>query len=160
MKRPRLSSALCVSGLFACMSAILLYPQPAAAQAAGIGQTYIITNTDAIGNFLSRGLMTLHPDHTMSVVDSGQGGPTLFFSSQQGTWTLSTIGLGVARTLDFDFAPTNDIARADYNFRFGPNGTITGTITLKTFPLMANPLGGGGTLIGTFNFTGFALTLP
>jgi hypothetical protein len=97
--------------------------------------------------------MTLHGDGTMSVIDSGQGGPTFFFSSQLGSWQLNGNGTGaVGRTIDFDF-PSVDVARLDYTIHFGANGTATGTITLTDFPLQSNPLDGGGTVVGTFTFT-------
>jgi hypothetical protein len=75
--------------------------------AAAEGATYLVTITDAQGAFVSRGVITLHADHTMSVIDSGQGGPTFFFTNQLGSWKRDGHGHGglVARTLDFDFPP-------------------------------------------------------
>jgi hypothetical protein len=35
---------------------------------------------------------------------------------------------------------------------------VTGTITLTLFPLQANSLDGGGTVAGSFNFTGTLVT--
>jgi len=127
-----------------------------AGSAPPLAGTYIITNTDSTGAFVSRGVITLNADRTLSVVDSGQGGPTYFFSSQLGTWSPSGQG-GVGRTIDFDFAPASDVARLDYTFAFGA-GTISGTMTIYYFPLTANPLGSGGTFGGTFNFTGYQVT--
>jgi hypothetical protein len=90
----------------------------------------------------------------MSVIDSGQGGPN-FFSSQLGSWKWNTGGGIVARTIDFDFPPNADVARLDYTISFAPDGSeMRGTITLTTFPLLGNPLDGGGTVIGTFTFAG------
>ena len=157
MKHSHLSTALSAVGLFACLAAI--YPQQAAADQQMLGGTYITTNTDSTGAFASRGVITLNGDHTMFVIDSGQGGPTFSFSSQQGTWGVGSSGTVVGRTIDFDF-PSLDVARADYTFKFASTGAISGTITLYTFPLTANPLDGGGTLVGTFNFTGYKVTLP
>jgi hypothetical protein len=88
----------------------------------------------------------------MSVIDSGQGGPAFLFSSQLGSWQLNGNGVAVARTIDFDF-PSAGVARLDYTIHFGANGSATGTITLTDFPLQSNPLGGGGTVLGTFTFT-------
>jgi hypothetical protein len=120
------------------------------------GTSYIATITDSNGNFASRGVITLHSDHTMSVIDSGQGGPQFFFSSQLGAWHVGGNGVVTGRTIDFDF-PSADIARLDYTIHFGANGSATGTITLTNFPLHANPLGGGGTVVGTFTFTAYSI---
>jgi hypothetical protein len=120
--------------------------------------------TGAAGNLLSapatslrasRGVSSLHADRTMAVTDSGQGGPTFFFSSP--TRLVAPDGNGglVARTIDFDFPPSADVARLDYTISFQNGGNqITGTIALTTFPLQGNPLDGGGTVDGTFTFTG------
>jgi hypothetical protein len=89
----------------------------------------------------------------MSVIDSGEGGPTFLFSSQLGSWKTDGTKL-IGRTIDFDF-PSVDIARLDYTITLGSNNKhLSGTVTLTTFPLQSNPQGGGGTLVGTFNFTG------
>ena len=66
----------------------------------------------------------------------------------------------MGRTVDFDFAPDHDVARLDFTFKFGPDGTISGTTTVTYFPQTANPLGSGGTPGGTFNFTGYLITTP
>jgi hypothetical protein len=91
----------------------------------------------------------------MSVVAADQGGPTYFFSSQLGSWKSDGQGGVVGKTLDFDYPPNADVARIDYTIRFDPAlGQATGTETLTTFPLQGNPFGGGGTLLGTYTFTG------
>src|SRR5690348_2301529 len=79
--------------------------QPQKAVANGIaGATYLVTITDAsTGRFSSRGVITLNVDHSMAVIDSGQGGPSFFFSSQQGAWENAPGNTVKARTLDFDF---------------------------------------------------------
>ena len=119
------------------------------------GATYVITVMDPQGNFASRGVIALHAGGTMSATDSGQGGPTFFFSSQLGSWKPNTSGGVVARTIDFDYPPNADVARLDYTLQFTNKGTqITGTITLTIFPLTGDPLGSGGTVVGTFTFTG------
>src|SRR3979409_501416 len=46
------------------------------------GATYVTTVRDSSGTFITRTVLTLHADHTMSVVAADQGGPTYFFSSQ------------------------------------------------------------------------------
>jgi hypothetical protein len=145
-----------------CLAAAL--PQHLAAQDEafnpGPGVAYIIKNVDSTGAFASRGAITFHADHTLSVTDSGQGGPVYFFSSQLGTWGVNRAGLVVGRTVDFDFTPDNDVARLDYKFKFGKDGSISGTISLSYFPQTANPFGPGGAPGGTFTFTGYAIPLP
>jgi hypothetical protein len=117
------------------------------------GASYLTTVKTSIGTFASRGVITLHADHTMSVIDSGQGGP-FFFSSQLGSWKPANGGV-VARTIDFNFPPNAAVARLDYTISFSQDlNQVTGTITLTAFPLQGNPLDGGGTLVGTFTFTG------
>lgn len=105
-------------------------------------------------------MITFNADHALSVIDSGQGGPSSFFSSQLGNWGVGSKRTLVGRTLDFDYPPNADVARLDYTFQFGSDGSISGTIALYTFPLTADPLGGGGTLVGTFTLTGYIVTLP
>jgi hypothetical protein len=124
------------------------------AQGSNIGASYLTTVKDSNGNFTSRGVITLHSDHTMSVIDSGQGGP-FFFTSQLGSWKWNAGAGIVARTIDFDFPPNADVVRLDYTISFAQNGSqVIGTITLTTFPLNGNPLDGGGTALGSFTFTG------
>ena len=162
MKKTTLSSGLSASLLFVCLSLTGFCSQQAIAQEDNnIGATFITTNTDSTGAFVSRSALTFTTDHTLSVVDSGQGGPTFFYSSEQGTWGTNNKGALVGRTVDFDFSPTADVAATDYTFKFGANGTISGTIKFYTFPLMTgNPNDGGGTLGGSFTFTGYKITLP
>ena len=138
----------------------MLQPQKAVAANGIAGATYLVTITDAsTGRFSSRGVFTLNVDHSMVVIDSGQGGPAFSFSSQQGAWENAPGNTVKARTLDFDF-PSVDVARLDYNFTTASNDQAAGTIVLTTFPLTGNPLGSGGTVVGTFNFTGQRVTVP
>lgn len=124
------------------------------------GATYLTTITNASnGAFSSRSLITLHADHSLAVIDSGQGGPGVQFSSQQGAWATSPGAGVVARTLDFSF-PSAGIARVDYNFTTINTNQVAGTITLTVFGLQDNPLDGGGTVVGNFNFTGTRVTVP
>jgi len=154
MKQLRLPVTFKIFGILALVGSVaLLNPQRAAADEGGSGASYLTTVKDSNGNFASRGVITLHADQTMSVIDSGQGGPAFLFSSQLGSWKSNGQGGAVARTIDFDF-PSAGVARLDYTIRFGSNGTITGTITLTDFPLTGNPLDGGGTVLGTFTFSG------
>ena len=124
--------------------------------------SYLTTITDAnTGAFASRAVITLHADHTVTVIDSGQeGGAFPPFSSQQGTWATSSDGV-VVRTINwvFPFA-TGGSARLDYKFTTVNTNQVTGTVTLTFFPPNGNPLDGGGTLAATFNFTGTRVTVP
>lgn len=118
------------------------------------GGTYLTTITNAnTGAFSSRSVITLHADHSITAIDSGQGGPGVQFSSQMGAWATSPGAGVVARTLDFSF-PSAGIARVDYSFTTINTDQASGTITLTVFPLNADPQGSGGTVVGNFNFTG------
>jgi hypothetical protein len=124
------------------------------------GATYITTITDAnTGAFSSRSLITLHGDHSIAAVDSGQGGPGVNFSSQRGAWRTTPQAGVTARTFDFSF-PNAGIARVDYNFTTISTSQVVGTITLTVFPITADPQGSGGTVVGNFNFTGQRVTVP
>jgi hypothetical protein len=147
--------------LLACLGTVALHAPQATADALSVfrGATYLITITDAQGAFASRTVMTLHADRTLSAIDSGQGGPTFFFTSQLGAWKADGKGGVVGRTLDFDFPPAPDVARLDYTFTFSDDGAqVKGTITLRSFPLQGNPLDGDGTVLGEFTFTGTRVT--
>jgi hypothetical protein len=153
MKRLRLPLTFTIFATLALVGSVaLLHPQRSDAEENN-GASYVTTVKDSTGNFASRGVITLHADRTMSVIDSGQGGPAFLFSSQLGSWKPDGKGGIVGKTIDFDF-PSVDVARADYTIHFGSNGTITGTITITVFPLQGNPLDGGGTVVGAFTFTG------
>lgn len=110
--------------------------------------------------FPSRGVITLHGDRTLSAIDSAQGGPTFFFSSQLGAWKSDGKGGAVGRTLNFDFPQSpGSMARLDYTFQFSAHDTrVTGTITLTSFPLQGDPLDGDGTVLGEFTFAGRRVT--
>ena len=163
MKHPRLSAALGLLCL-ACVGSMALHPQKAAADPHGFSQgffqgfflhgaSYLTTITTTTGAFEARGVLTFHADSTVSAISSAQGGP-FFFSSQLGSWKPDGEGGLVARTIDFDF-PNVDVARLDYTVKFAADGTqVKGTVTLTTFPLMGNPLDGGGTVAGHFTFVG------
>jgi hypothetical protein len=155
MKHLRLWVTVGIFGLLAALGSIaLLHAQSNGGQ--GFSGSYIITVRDSAGNFASRGVITLHKDQTMSVIDSGLGGPTFFFTSQLGSWKPDGKGGVVARTIDFDLPPSPDVARLDHTISFAQDRRhVTGTITLTTFPLESgNPLDGGGTVVGTFTFAG------
>ncbi|MBV8362693.1 MAG: hypothetical protein JO189_32890 [Deltaproteobacteria bacterium] len=156
MKNAGLSLTAGIFGLLAVAGSVILPDARYAAADQGFnGASYITTVSDSNGNFASRGVITLHADHTVSVIDSGQGGPTFFFSSQLGSWKWNGNGGLKARTIDFDYPPNADVARLDYTIGFKHSGNqIMGTITLTTFPLTGNPLDGGGTVAGMFTFVG------
>jgi hypothetical protein len=155
MKRTFVVLAVC---LLACSGWVALSAQNLPS---GIpGATYITTITDAhTGAFSSRSLITLHGDHSIAAVDSGQGGPGVNFSSQRGAWRTSPNAGVVARTFDFSF-PNAGIARVDYNFTTISGDQVAGTITLTVFPITADPQGSGGTVVGNFNFTGQRIIVP
>jgi hypothetical protein len=122
MKHLRLWVKAGIFGLLAVLgSGALLHAQNAGDQGSS-GASYVTTVKDSSGKFASRGVITLHTDHTMSVIDSGQGGPN-FFSSQLGSWRWNIGGGIVARTIDFDFPPNADVARLDYTISFAPDGS-------------------------------------
>ena len=124
------------------------------------GIAFLTTITDAnTGAFSSRSVVTLHADHSMSAIDSGQGGPGVQFSSQLGGWHTSPNAGVIGRTLDFSF-PQAGIARVDYNFTSLTKDGVTGTITLTVFGLHDDPQGSGGIVVGTFNFTGVPIVVP
>jgi hypothetical protein len=150
--------------LAACVLAFgawaVLHGQGAGSPNAVLGATYLTTITNAsTGTFSSRSLITLHTDHSFTAVDSGQGGPGVQFSSQLGNWAQMPSSTIAARTLDFSF-PSAGIARVDYDITTISADTLSGTITLTFFGLHDDPLGGGGTPGGTFNFTSTRVTLP
>jgi hypothetical protein len=163
MKQIRLLVTFGIFGILALVGSVaLLHPQHATAYQdlnGPNGATYVTTVTDSSGKFSSRGVITLHADHTMSVIDSGQGGPTAFFTSQLGSWARvpNSNGEIIARTIDFNLPPSPGVARVDYTIHYEGN-QITGTITLTIFPLTGNPLDGGGTVVGTFTFVGQLVT--
>ena len=155
MKHLRLWIALSIFGLLAAVGSVALLHGQAEDDQGFSGRSYVTTIKDSAGNFASRAVITLHADHTMSAIDSGQGGPSFFFSSQLGSWKPDDHGGVLARTLDFDFPPNAAVARLDYAISFAEDHSqVTGTITLTTFPLQGDPLDGGGTVLGTFTFVG------
>ena len=138
------------------------FPRHAAASDDPSG-TFLVTITDATtGAFVSRSVITLHSDHSVAVIDSGQEGGAVSFSSQLGAWEHGPGGVVKARTLDFSFPfATNGSARVDYKFNAGvPGNRVQGSIVLTFFPSNGDPLDGGGAPGGTFNFSGTRVTVP
>jgi hypothetical protein len=146
-------------GIFGLLVAVGSVASPHA-QGAGnrwfAGGSCVTTIKDSAGNFASRGVITLHADQTLSVIDSGQGGPTYFFTSQLGSWKSDRRGRIVARTIDFDYPPNADVARLDFTLNLSRDGShVTGTALLTTYPLEdGDPFEGEGTFLGTFTIEG------
>ncbi len=106
-------------GAFATLIAVSIFASGTDAQEGGhpdlSGGSYLTTIRDSEGNFASRSVITLHADHTMSAIDSGQGGPTFFFTSQRGSWKPNGSRRVAATAFDFPLPPNGPgIARADY----------------------------------------------
>ena len=83
MKHLRLCSQLgALTLVVAAAWVALLHPYKATANDGnprfGDGASYLTTVTDSNGNFRTRTVITLHADHTMSVVDADSGGPNFF----------------------------------------------------------------------------------
>ena len=102
----------------------------------------------------SRSTVLFNAEGTMSVVDSGQG--TIGFTAAQGAWDCQVQhGHRALRASGLDFNTAGDMVfRTNYQATFDAKAeTIAGTIALRSFPLLADPLGSGGTVVGTFAFT-------
>ncbi len=156
MKHSRLWVALGILGLVAAVGSVVLSRAQEAGDRGFSGGSYLITNEFPAGTFFSRAVVTLHADHTISVIDSAQGGPTYFFTSQLGSWKQDGNGRIVATTIDFDYPPNADVARLDFTLNLSRDGSqVAGTAVLTTFPIeVQDPFGGGGTAFGTFTITG------
>jgi hypothetical protein len=156
----------CIRKVCTLVAATLILPSLAYAQNnqgddlfSNNGLSYLLTITDAsTGMFAARGVLTFHADHTVSAILSSQGGP-VFFTSQLGSWKFGNAGGLVARTIFFDSINVH-IDRLDYTATFASNRTqVTGTFTVTFFtPFTEDPLDGGGTVFGHFNFTGTLVT--
>ena len=157
MKSSRLWITIGIIALLsAAGSAVALQVQAAGAQGTR-GRAYIVTVTDSTGQSVSREVITLHADHTMSVTDSAQGGPGYYFTSELGAWASKGRGRIVGRTIDFDLPPSPaDLARLDFTLTLsGDRSRLAGSVTVTYFPTdTADPLGDGGTVIGTFTLAG------
>ena len=159
MKRMRLWA---VVGAISLLAAAALSALPRAEEAGKpdfAGGSYLTIIKDAGGYFASRSVITLHTDHTMLAVDSGQEGPSSYFGSQLGSWKPVGTRQILGRVVDFQYplSPSGPgVARADYVINLMPGRrSVTGTITVTAFPLQdGNPLEDEGTPIGTFTFEG------
>jgi len=150
----RVSAFVLFAGVFVMALGAL---SPGAASAACLQQVvgaYLTTITSG-STVTSRSTILLSARGTMSVVDSGQG--TVGFTAAQGAWDCQVQhGQRELRATGLDFSTAGDtIFRTDYLATFDPRTEMmAGTVTLRFFPLLADPLGSGGTVIGTFAFTG------
>jgi hypothetical protein len=156
MKHLRHWLALGIFGLIAAVGSLALPHAQDAGDRGFSGGSYLTTVKDSAGDFASRGVITMHADQTMSVIDSEQGGPTYFFGSQLGSWKPDGNRRVVGRTINFDFPQSpGGVVRGDYTISFAQDRSqVTGTITVTTFPLETNPFDGEGTVLGTFTFVG------
>jgi hypothetical protein len=155
MKHLRAWAVLGIFGLLAIVGSVARSHAQDGGNPGFSGGSYLITNNFS-GAFFSRGVITLHADHTMSVTDSAEGGPSYFFTSELGSWKQDGSGRIIARTIDFDYPPNADVARLDFTLNLTPDGNLmAGTAVLTTYPLEdPNPLQGEGTNFGTFTITG------
>jgi hypothetical protein len=98
--------------------------------------------------FASRSVITSHTAHSVAVIDSGQEGSGVPFSSQQGVWEHDSSGGPEARTLDFSFPfASPGSARVDCKFNAGvPANQVQGSIALTFFPPDGQRLCGGGAI--------------
>ncbi len=157
MKHIRVWIALGIFGLLAAVGSAALLKAQGSAGRGSMGGAYLITIEDSEGNLASRAVVTLHDDQTASAIDSGQGGPAFFFSSQLGSWKPYGSRSIVAKTISFRLPPSDPaIARTDSIIHFTQDRDhVTGTVTLTLFPLEGgSPLEGEGTVVGTFRFVG------
>ena len=156
MKHPRLWTALALFALLAVVGSMALSRAGDAGDRGFSSGSYLITNKDSGGNFFSRGVITLHADHTVSITDSAQGGPLYFFSSQLGSWKQDASGRILVKTIDFDYPPNADVARLEFIFVLSRDGTqIRGTEIITLHPLDdEHALEDEGTFFGSFTITG------
>ena len=83
MKHARLWVALGTVGLLAGAGWVALSRAQEAGDRGFSSDSYLITNKVS-GTFFSRGVITLHADHTMSVIDSAQGGQDILLHQPTG----------------------------------------------------------------------------
>jgi hypothetical protein len=161
--------------LMACLSALFLiasFPHLASAQSQGQSNasrvcrniftgTYLTTITDTNGQFASRGVITFSADGNFFVTDSNQGGVEGVFNpfgDTQGTYVCTSNQEIRAVGINFGFSGpdgANDIARSDIGATVARQSReLRGSITVTSFALNADPLAGGGSVVGTFQVTG------
>ena len=156
MTKLRLGLALGVLALLATLGSVALSRVQFGGYPEFSGGACLLTFTDNQGDFLAREVVVLHADHTMSAVDSGQDGPQYIYSSQLGVWKPDGPGKIIARTFDFDYQPSADLARIDFALNLAPDRRhLTGTVRICTFPLETGNVQDGGCSPGvTYNVAG------
>ena len=82
MKHLRLWAALGIFGLLAAVGSVALSPAQNTEDQGFIGRSYVTTIKDSAGNFVSRGVITLHPDFPLETNPLGGGGTVI------GTFTV------------------------------------------------------------------------
>ena len=155
MKHPQVWIGLGIFALLAALGSATLPHAQEPGDRLFSGGAYLTTIENSEGGFASRSVITLHADHTILAADSGEDGPTDYFGSQLGNWKPAGHRRIVATTINFRYLSGGGMARSDYVINFAPDcSQVTGTITVTTFPLDANPFDGDGTVLGTFTFVG------
>ena len=158
MKHMRLWTVVGAFSLVAALALSALPRSEGAAEPVFSGGSYLTTITDTAGNVGSRSVITLHADHTMLAVDSGEQGPIFYFGSQLGGWKPAGKHQITGTTINFAYpqGPNGQgVVRTDYVINISPDRRhVTGTVTVTDFPLDGNPYGDGGTVIGNFTFAG------
>jgi hypothetical protein len=156
MRKQRLWLALGVLAGLATLGSVALSRAQFGGAPWFTGGACLLTFTDGQGNFLSREVVALHADRTMSAVDSGQNGPQYLYSSQLGVWKPDGPGKIIARTFDFDYPPNADLARIDFVLNLTPDRRhLAGTVRICTFPLETEDAQDGGCSAGvTYNVAG------
>ncbi|MCL5006465.1 MAG: hypothetical protein M1404_07995 [Acidobacteria bacterium] len=159
MKHLRLWAVVGAFSLLIALALSALARSQGAAEPVFSGGSYLTTITDTEGNFGSRSVITLHADHTMLAVDSGQQGPTFYFGSQLGDWKFVGKHQITGTTINFAYplGPNGQgVVRTDYVINLSPDRRhVTGTETVTDFSLQEqNPFGEGGIPVASAIFHG------
>lgn len=159
MKHMRIWAVVGALSLLVALALSTLGRSQGAAEPVFSGGSYLTTITDTAGNFGSRSVITLHADHTMLAVDSGQQGPIFYFGSQLGDWRPAGGHQIVGRTINFAYpqGPNGQgVVRTDYIINISPDRRhVKGRVTVIDFPLQEdNPYGDGGILVASAIFEG------
>ncbi|HET7215441.1 MAG TPA: hypothetical protein VFL79_17760 [Terriglobia bacterium] len=161
---------MCVWGVVAACSLVVAFTWSTLARSQGAaepvfsGGSYLTAIKDQEGKIVSRFVITLHADHTVAAIDSGQDGPIYYFGSQLGDWKPAGKHQIVVRTINFAYwqGPNGaGVVRGDYVINLSPDRRhVTGTITVTDFPLDGNPNGDDGILIASVPFEGDRIEPP
>ncbi|MEH2320072.1 hypothetical protein [Nostoc sp.] len=120
--------------------------------------TYLTTVLANFGS--SRGLTTFNHDGNFVATASIQSGiaDLVPFSTTQGSWKCISNTEITATGLDFNYPTAKSpgtISRTNFNATFDPkNGIVQAKVTIRTYPLNANPLNYDAPVVRTFTFTG------